>query len=56
MEPKKLYTSLGTGFPPAGRKHGEGVEVGKRVKKYIVYTQDRYIYIYIYIYSRQIKY
>lgn len=39
MEPKKLYTSLGTGFPPAGRKHGEGVEVGKRGKKYIVYTQ-----------------
>lgn len=38
-EPKKLYTSLGTGFPPAGCKHGEGVEVGKRRKTYIVYTQ-----------------
>ena len=39
MEPKNLYTSLGIGFPPAGREYGEGVEVGKRGKKYIVYTQ-----------------
>ena len=32
MEPRKLYTSSGIGFPPEGCKHGEGVGVGKSGK------------------------